>query len=117
MRELTGGFGAHSVLECVGLDQAMETAIKIARPGGAVGRVGVPQDEMMSASDTAFFHNVTVGGGPAAVRAYIDELLPDVLEGKIQPGRVFDRVMGLDEVPDGYRAMNEREAIKVMVKP
>src|SRR5204862_7520472 len=71
VRELTGGFGAHSVLECVGLDQAMETAIKIARPGGAVGRVGVPQDEMMAASDTAFYHNVTVGGGPAPVRAYI----------------------------------------------
>jgi threonine dehydrogenase-like Zn-dependent dehydrogenase len=58
-----------------------------------------------------------VGGGPAPVRAYIAELLPDVLEGRIKPGRVFDRVVGLDAVPDGYRAMNEREAIKVMVKP
>lgn len=117
VKELTGGFGAHCVLECVGLDQAIETAIKIARPGGAVGRVGVPQDEAMPASQLAFYSNITVGGGPAPVRAYIEELLPDVLEGRIQPGRVFDRVIGLDEVPDGYRAMNEREAIKVMVKP
>src|SRR3954451_4050537 len=117
VHELTGGFGVHSVLECVGLDQSMDTAIKIARPGGAVGRVGVPQHELMPASQPAFYNNVTVSGGPAPVRAYIDELLPDVLEGKIQPGRVFDRVIGLDEVPDGYRAMDEREAIKVMVKP
>ena len=117
VRELTGGQGAHSVLECVGLAAAMETAIGIARPGGTVGRVGVPQDETMPASRAAFYNNVTVSGGPAPVRAYIEELLPDVLEGRIQPGRVFDRVLGLDEVPDGYRAMNERTAIKVMVKP
>jgi hypothetical protein len=117
VKELTGGFGVHSVLECVGLDQSMDTAIKIARPGGAVGRVGVPQDEKMSSSQTAFYGNITIGGGPAPVRAYIDELLPDVLEGRIRPGRVFDRVIGLHEVPDGYRAMNGREAIKVMVKP
>ncbi len=64
-----------------------------------------------------FFDNVTVGGGPAPARAYIEELLPDVLEGRIQPGRVFDHVIGLDEVPDGYRAMNDRDAIKVMVTP
>jgi threonine dehydrogenase-like Zn-dependent dehydrogenase len=83
---------------------------------GAVGRVGVPQDETMPASRPVFYNNVTVSGGPAPVRAYIEELLPDVLEGRIEPGRVFDRVVRLDEVPDGYRAMNEREAIKVMVK-
>lgn len=117
MRELTGGFGVHSVLECVGTDQAMLTAITIARPGGAVGRVGVPHYETVPGSLPAFFKNVTVGGGPAPVRAYIEELLPDVLEGRIEPGRVFDRIIGLDEVPDGYRAMDEREAIKVMVKP
>jgi threonine dehydrogenase-like Zn-dependent dehydrogenase len=117
VHELTDGFGAHSVLECVGLDQSTETAIEIARPGGAVGRVGVPQDEVMPASQPAFRNNIIVSGGPAPVRAYIDELLPDVLEGRIEPGRVFDRVIGLDEVPDGYRAMDEREAIKVMVKP
>jgi threonine dehydrogenase-like Zn-dependent dehydrogenase len=117
VRELTGGFGVHSVLECVGLEQSMLTAISIARPGGAVGRVGVPQDETMPASQPAFYNNVTVSGGPAPVRAYIKELLPDILEGRIEPGRVFDRVVGLDEAPDGYRAMDEREAIKVMVEP
>jgi threonine dehydrogenase-like Zn-dependent dehydrogenase len=117
VHELTGGSGVHSVLECVGLDQSMETAIRIARPGGAVGRVGVPQHESLPASEPAFYNNITVSGGPAPVRAYIDELLPDVLEGKIRPGRVLDRTVGLDGVPDGYRAMNERKAIKVMVKP
>ena len=116
VRELTDGFGVHSVLECVGLEQSMRTALSIARPGGAVGRVGVPQNETMPASLPAFYNNVTVGGGPAPVRAYIEELLPDVLEGRIEPGRVFDQVVRLDGVPDGYRAMNEREAIKVMVE-
>jgi threonine dehydrogenase-like Zn-dependent dehydrogenase len=115
VRELTDGFGVHSVLECVGLEQSELTAIEIARPGGAVGRVGVPQDETMPASRPAFYNNISVSGGPAPIRAYIEELLPDVLEGRIEPGRVFDRVVGLGEVPDGYRAMNEREAIKVMV--
>src|SRR6266576_2662071 len=115
VRELTGGYGAHSVLECVGLEQSELTAIEIARPGGAVGRVGVPQDETMPASQPAFYNNVTVSGGPAPVRAYIEELLPDVLEGQIEPGRVLDRVIGLDEAPGGYRAMNDREAIKVMI--
>ena len=117
VRGLTGGFGVHSVLECVGYEQAMETAIGVARPGGAVGRVGVPQDGTIPASLPAFFKNVTVGGGPAPVRAYIEELLPDVLEGRIEPGRVFDRTVGLDGVPDGYRAMDDREVIKVMVTP
>lgn len=83
VRELTGGFGAHSVLECVGLEQSTRTAISIARPGGAVGRVGVPQDETIPASRPAFFSNVAVSGGPAPVRAYIEELLPDILEGRI----------------------------------
>jgi threonine dehydrogenase-like Zn-dependent dehydrogenase len=117
VKELTAGFGVHSVLECVGLDQSMQTAIEIARPGGAVGRVGVPQDETMPASQTAFYDNVTVSGGPAPARAYIEDLLPDILEGRIHPGRVFDRIVGLDDVPDGYRAMDQREAIKVMVAP
>ena len=117
VREITGGSGAHSVLECVGTEQATLTAISFTRAGGAVGRVGVPHYETIPASEPAFYNNITVGGGPAPVRAYIEELLPDVLEGRIKPGRVFDRVVGLDEVPDGYRAMNEREAIKVMVEP
>jgi threonine dehydrogenase-like Zn-dependent dehydrogenase len=115
--ELTGGHGAHSVLECVGLDQSMDTALRIARPGGAVGRVGVPQHETLPAAKDSFFGNVTVAGGPAPVRAYIEELLPDVLEGRIDPGRVFDRTTGLDGVPDGYRAMDDRESIKVLIEP
>src|SRR5436190_8579723 len=117
VRELTGGLGAHSVLECVGLEQATLTALHVARPGGAVGRVGLPQEDSVPDAVGTFFRNVAVGGGPAPVRAYIEELLPDVLEGRIEPGRVFDRVTNLDGVPDGYRAMDEREAIKVMVKP
>ncbi len=117
VRELTGGFGAHSVLECVGLEQSTATAIGIARPGGAVGRVGVPQDETMPAGQTSFYANVTVGGGPAPVRAYIEELLPDILEGRIEPGKVLDRTVDLAGVPDGYRAMADRESIKVMVRP
>jgi hypothetical protein len=117
VRELTGGFGAHSVLECVGYEQSTVTALGIARPGGAVGRVGVPQEASIPAAIPTFFDNVTVSGGPAPARAYIEELVPDVLEGRIEPGHVFDRVASLDEVPDGYRAMNEREAIKVMVEP
>jgi threonine dehydrogenase-like Zn-dependent dehydrogenase len=116
LRELTGGFGAHSVLECVGYEQSTLTALRIARPGGAVGRVGVPQYAAIPAAQETFYNNVTIAGGPAPVRAYIEELLPDVLEGRIAPGRVLDRVTSLDGVPDGYRAMNEREAIKVMIE-
>lgn len=117
VRELSGGHGVDAVLECVGLDQSTETAIEIARPGGAVGRVGVPQHEAMPGAQTSFFKNVAIGGGPAPVRAYIEELLPEILEGRIEPGRVFDRTVGLDGVPDGYRAMNDRESIKVLVRP
>jgi threonine dehydrogenase-like Zn-dependent dehydrogenase len=115
VRELTGGLGAHSVLECVGHVQSTVTALGIARPGGAVGRVGVPQQEEIPTTSATFFDNVTIAGGPAPARAYIEEFLPDVLEGAIEPGRVFDRVIGLEEVPDGYRAMNDREAIKVLI--
>jgi threonine dehydrogenase-like Zn-dependent dehydrogenase len=117
VREMTNGVGVHSVLECVGTEQAMLTAVSMVRPGGAVGRVGVPHYEMIPSAGPAFYNNITIAGGPAPVRAYIEELLPDVLEGLIEPGRVFDRVTNLDGVPDGYRAMNEREALKVMVKP
>ncbi len=114
VRELTGGLGAHSVLECVGLDQAVVTALEIARPGGAVGRVGVPEHDTTPIS-IAFWKNASMAGGPAPVRAYIDELLPDVLEGRIEPGRVFDRTGTLDEVPNGYRLMNERETLKFQI--
>ena len=116
VKELTGGLGAHSVLECVGYEESTVTALSIVRPGGAVGRVGVPQDPTIPMAVPTFFNNITISGGPAPVRAYIEELLPDVMEGQIQPGRVFDRVTELDGVPEGYRAMNDREAIKVMIE-
>jgi threonine dehydrogenase-like Zn-dependent dehydrogenase len=77
----------------------------------------VPQEQTLPASQPAFYANVTIGGGPAPVRAYIEELLPDILDGRIQPGRVFDRIVDLDGVPDGYQAMADRESIKVMVQP
>ena len=89
----------------------------IVRKGGAVGRVGVPHYDAIPGAREMFYRNVIVAGGPAPVRAYIDELLPDILEGRIEPGRVFDRSVGLDEVPDGYRAMNVREALKVLIRP
>jgi threonine dehydrogenase-like Zn-dependent dehydrogenase len=117
VRQLTGGHGAHSVLECVGTADAIRTCVAVVRPGGAIGRVGVPHYPAVPGADVMFFKNAIVGGGPAPVRAYIRELLPDVLEGKIEPGRVFDRTVGLDGVPDGYRAMDQRKAIKVAVTP
>ena len=115
VRELTDGLGVDSALECVGLEEAVVTALELAAPGGAVGRVGVPENETLPGS-VPFWKNVSVSGGPSPVRAYIEELLADVLEGRIEPGRVFDHVTDLDGVPDGYRAMNERESIKVMVE-
>lgn len=115
--ELTGGFGAHSVLECVGSAQGVATAVAIARPGGAVGRVGVPHYEVVPGGQPTFFRNVAVAGGPAPVRSYIAELLPEIVEGRIQPGRVFDRTVGLDGVPEGYREMDARRSLKVLIRP
>ncbi|MFD9545400.1 zinc-binding dehydrogenase [Streptomyces sp. NPDC060022] len=118
VRELTGGVGTHTVLEAVGYMSAYEMAVGVVRPGGVISRVGMPQYEEAPIGFTSLFGpNITLTGGPAPVRAYIDELLPGVLEGKVEPGRVFDRTVGLDMVPDGYRAMDRREALKVMVQP
>ena len=117
VRELTGGDGTHRVLECVGLREAIETAFDVVRDGGVVSRVGAPQYPEVPMGFGVFMRNVTLTGGVAPARAYIDELLPDVLEGEIQPGRVFDRTVGLDEVSDGYRAMADRSALKVLVRP
>jgi threonine dehydrogenase-like Zn-dependent dehydrogenase len=117
VKELTDGLGVHSALECVGYEQSTLTALSVLRPGGAMGRVGVPQEPTIPAAQQTFFDNIAIAGGPAPARAYIEGLLPDVLDGRIEPGRVFDRVTPLDEVPDGYRAMDERESIKVMVEP
>lgn len=115
--DLTGGRGGHSVLECVGTAESAETSVMVARPGGSIGRVGVPQDEALPASRPAFYNNLHIAGGPAPARAYIGELLPDVLSGKIQPGRVFDSHVALAKTPEGYAAMAAREAIKVAVTP
>jgi threonine dehydrogenase-like Zn-dependent dehydrogenase len=115
VRALTGGFGAHSILECVGSDDSIRTSVNIVRPGGAIGRVGVPHYEAIPAAETAFYNNVTISGGPAPVRAYMKDLMPDVLAGWVKPGRVFDLATSIDGAPGGYRAMNERKAIKAML--
>jgi len=117
VRELTGGDGTHTVLECVGLKPALETAFGIVRDGGVVSRVGAPQYTDVAMGFDLFTRNITVTGGVAPARAYIEDLLPDVLDGTVEPGRVFDRTVSLDEVPDGYRAMEDREALKVLVQP
>ena len=118
VRELSGGHGVHKVLEAVGHMPAYEQAVGIVRPGGVISRVGVPQyDEAPVGFPSLFGPNITLTGGPAPVRAYIEELRPAVLDGTVAPGKVFDRTIGLDEVPDGYRAMDERKALKVMVQP
>jgi threonine dehydrogenase-like Zn-dependent dehydrogenase len=117
VRELTGGDGTHRVLECVGLMEAIETAFAVVRDGGVVSRVGAPQYAEVPMDFGVFMRNITLTGGVAPARAYIDELLPDALEGKIQPGLVFDHAVGLEEVSDGYRAMANRTALKVLVRP
>ena len=111
------GAGTHTVLECVGTRQALETAFGVVRDGGVVSRVGVPQYTEGPIGFDMVMRNLTLTGGTAPARAYIEQLLPDVLVGTIQPGRLFDRTVGLDEVPDGYRAMAAREALKVLVRP
>lgn len=117
VRELTGGYGVRRVLEAVGHLPAYEQAVGIVRPGGVIARVGVPQYEQGEIGWPFFGKNTTLTGGPAPVRAYIEQLLPAVLDGTVQPGKVFDREIGLDETPAGYTAMNDRTALKVMVRP
>ncbi|MEU9955220.1 zinc-dependent alcohol dehydrogenase family protein [Streptomyces sp. NPDC050982] len=117
VRDLTGGDGTHTVLECVGTLPALQMSIGAVRAGGTISRVGAPQYPEVPLGFPEFMNNITLTGGVAPARAYIEELLPDVLEGRIEPGRVFDRTVGLDDVPDGYRAMADREALKVMVAP
>ena len=117
VRELTGGDGTHTVLECVGLKPALRTALDVVRDGGVVSRVGVPQYDESYMGRPEFMRNVTLTGGVAPARAYIEELMPDILDGSVEPGRVFDRTVDLDGVPDGYRAMADREALKVLIRP
>ena len=117
VRELTGGDGTHTVLECVGLVEAVETAFAVVRDGGTVSRVGAPQYDQVPMDFGVFLRNVTLTGGVAPARAYIPELLPDVLDGKVEPGRVFDRTVTLDDIAYGYQAMVDRTALKVLVRP
>lgn len=117
VRELTNG-GSRVVLEAVGHMPAYEQAYGVVRPGGVISRVGVPQYATAPIGFSSLFGgNVTLTGGVAPARAYIEELLPDILEGRIEPGKVFDQTIGLDGVPDGYRAMADREALKVLIRP
>ena len=112
---LTDGVGADATLECVGTGQAMETAVSIARPGSMVGYVGVPHGVELPLQEM-FFRNKGVLGGSAPVRAYIPDLLDDVLDGRIDPGRVLDFETDLDRVAEAYAAMDERRAIKSLVR-
>lgn len=116
VREITGGVGADAVLECVGTDAAMGTAFDVARPGATVGFVGVPH-ACEPPVGRMFSKNIGLAGGMAPVRRYLPELLDLVTSGRIDPGRVFDATVPLDQVADGYRAMDRREAIKVVVQP
>lgn len=117
VRELLGGVLADSVLECVGTKESMDQALRSVRPGGAMGFVGVPTGGAEIPVRYLFDTNITIGGGMAPARTYIPELLEDVLNGSINPGRVFDAVMPLEEAPEAYRAMDERRAIKVLLTP
>jgi threonine dehydrogenase-like Zn-dependent dehydrogenase len=116
VRALTGG-GVEVALECVGNQGALDTAVGAIRDGGSVGFVGVPAGVKGLDLGRIFHRNVGLRGGVAPVRAYLDKLLPDVLDGKIDPSPIFDLTVDLDHVPDGYVAMNERRALKVMVTP
>lgn len=109
------GFGAPSVLECVGTQQALDTAIGVARPGGSIGYVGVPHFEHVDFR-SLFRRNVALRGGVAPVRAYLPELLSDVLAGRLDPSPVLDLQVGLDDVPEGYAAMDTRRATKTFVR-
>ncbi len=115
---LTGGEGSHVVLEAVGHMPAYEQSFGIVRPGGIISRVGVPQyEEAPIGFGSLFGKNARLAGGPAPVRAYLEQAIQDVLDGTINPGKVFDRTVGLDDVPAGYAAMDAREVLKVMVNP
>jgi len=114
IKELTSGVGADSVLECVGTQEAMWQAIKSTRPGGSIGYVGVPHGVELDGRQL-FFTHVRLHGGPAPVRRFLPELIDLVLDGRMNPGKVFDLTLPLDEVAEGYRAMDERRAIKALL--
>ena len=114
--ELTGGVGADSVLECVGTQESMMQAIHATRPGGYVSYVGVPHGVELKGEEL-FFAHVHLHGGPAPVRRFLPKLIDLVCNGKINPGKVFDLTLPLDQVAEGYRAMDERRAIKALLRP
>jgi threonine dehydrogenase-like Zn-dependent dehydrogenase len=116
IRELTRGIGADAVLECVGTPEAMQQAIRSTRPGGTVGYVGVPHGVSLD-GQALFYAHVRLFGGPAPVRRFLPALIDLVLKGKIDPGKVFDLTLPLDQVAEGYRAMDERRAIKTLLRP
>ena len=114
--ELTRGLGAHSVIEAVGTQEAMHQAIRSARPGGHVGFVGVAHD--VSVDGLELFESlVHLHGGPAPVRRLLPDHVQRILAGAIDPGRVFDLTLPLDQAADGYEAMDERRAVKVLLEP
>jgi threonine dehydrogenase-like Zn-dependent dehydrogenase len=116
IKDLTKGIGADSVLECVGTQGSMMQAIRCTRPGGFVSYVGVPHGVELD-GEHLFFAHVHLHGGPAPVRRYLPDLIKLVLEGKINPGKVFDLTLPLAQVAEGYRAMDERRAIKTLLRP
>jgi threonine dehydrogenase-like Zn-dependent dehydrogenase len=116
IKQLTKGIGADSVLECVGTQESMMQAIQCTRPGGYIGYVGVPHGVSLD-GEQLFFAHVHLHGGPAPVRRYLPELIKLVLDRKINPGKVFDLILPLDQVAEGYRAMDERRAIKTLLRP
>ena len=116
IKELTNGIGADSVLECVGTQQSMMQAIQSSRRGGYVGYVGVPHGVELN-GEHLFYAHVHLHGGPAPVRRYLPELIDLVWNKKINPGKVFDLTLPLDQVAEGYRAMDERRAIKALLRP
>ncbi|MET8168503.1 zinc-dependent alcohol dehydrogenase family protein [Streptomyces sp. NPDC005329] len=116
VRELTNGVGADSVLECVGTQESMTQALHSTRPGGNVGFVGMPHGVEIDGGEL-FFSHVALRGGPAPVRAYLPDLIHRVLDGRINPGKVFDLTLPLDQVAEGYKAMDERRAIKTLLRP
>ncbi|MFJ7962721.1 zinc-dependent alcohol dehydrogenase family protein [Streptomyces sp. NPDC096324] len=117
VRDLTRGEGTRKVLECVGLKDALAQSFGVVRDGGTISRVGAPQYPEVPFGFGDFLRNITLTGGVAPARAYIEELMPHILDGSIRPGRVFDRTLGLEDIADGYRSMNEREALKVLITP
>jgi threonine dehydrogenase-like Zn-dependent dehydrogenase len=112
--ELTKGVGAESVLECVGTAESMRQALACTRPGGTIGYVGVPHGVTLDGQQL-FFGQKRMLGGPAPVRRFLPDLMDRVLKGKIKPGKVFDLELPLADVAEGYRAMDERRATKVLL--